>query len=147
MPVDKEKCEKALALLARVDSDVEEKNIKPKVGRPSKKFVVVCQDEEIELNAEEHKYCITQIKNNTVPQVAMTPEEMEYLSREATPRLVKRMYDLAMISDNLKDVVAASRFMAEYGFGRPTQKQEITVKSDVIRRGWEDMPVLDVDCD
>lgn len=150
--MDTEKIDYALSLLADEATVVEEtRAASGGRGRPAILYEITLDTTTLILTKQEYEAALEKIKTGDVPAVVqstmtpMTADEFEALSRLATPKLAERVYLLAMKSTDLKEVVSAARFMSEYGFGRPTQKQEILVKADIVRRGWNDMEALEAE--
>lgn len=77
----------------------------------------------------------------------MSDEEFVALQKMAAPRLTKRMIDMALVSDSLKDVRAVAADLADRGFGRASASLNINIGVKDIRSAWkqiEDRGVLDV---
>lgn len=146
--------ELARELLADKDSIVERCMVKAGRGRPAKGFRITLDKRSVELPAGAYQALMDETRKEIEqaqkanPLVPLSDDEFEVLNKYGAPNLFYRVYKLAMASGELKDVVQASRLLAEYGYGKPTQKVEITEKAEFVRRGWADvpeMPVVDVE--
>lgn len=77
----------------------------------------------------------------------LSDEEFIALQKRAAPMLTKRMIDMALVSDSLKDVRAVAADLSDRGFGKAAASLNINISSKDIRAGWkqlEDRGVLDV---
>lgn len=77
----------------------------------------------------------------------LSDEEFIALQKMAAPKLTKRMIDMALVSDSLKDVRAVAADLADRGFGKAAASLNINISSKDIRAGWkqlEDRGVIDV---
>lgn len=66
----------------------------------------------------------------------LTDEEFKDLSRLALPELKLHVIRLAMLSDNVKDVLAVVNSLEDRVMGRPTQAVALVDPNKDIRRGW-----------
>lgn len=77
----------------------------------------------------------------------LTDEEFIALQKMAAPLLTKRMIDMALVSDSLKDVRAVAADLSDRGFGKAAASLNINIGMKDIRSAWKQLEsnhVIDV---
>lgn len=72
-----------------------------------------------------------------LPEI-MDEESFKVFARSATPMLLARAIELAMVSESPKDVLAVAQAVAERGYGKVAQGIDVTV-GDKVRRSWKEL--------
>ena len=110
------------------------------VGRPSSKRVV----NGVMLDRMEYDIYLTLVEfwktaKDVTRDEIMSDEEFIALQKKAAPLLNKRMIDMALVSDSLKDVRAVAADLADRGFGKAAASLNINVGIKDIRNGWKEL--------
>lgn len=69
----------------------------------------------------------------------MTPEEIQAHIRDAAPKIMKRMVDMALVTDDLKALKAVHSDLMDRGFGKAAEKIDMTVSHKDIRGAWKQL--------
>ncbi len=124
-----------------------------KPGRPKTIYTVG----EIELNRADY------VKANKIAQTSevqldaamaliksMDEAEFAENARLALPALLDRAIKLAMRSDDIKQVMAVAKELADRGYGKVAKIHDTSDKAEMVRLGWGAMPgyqTIDVEDD
>ncbi len=68
----------------------------------------------------------------------MSEEDFKVFARSATPMLLARAIELALQSENTRDVLAVASALAERGYGKVAQGIDVTIGENV-RKSWRDL--------
>lgn len=107
-------------------------------GRPSNNMMVgdtVLNAEEYALYEKLYKFGC-QCRKMTDTEL-MTPEEIQAHIRDAAPKIMKRMVDMALVTDDLKALKAVHSDLMDRGFGKAAEKIDMTVSHKDIRGAWK----------
>lgn len=117
------------------------------VGRPVKVYTVEHPDyPPVELDREEYMLVIKESRKAPTAIGAlqelrsMSPEEFSENARLAVPKLLNRAIQLAMVSPDVKEVMAVAKELIDRGYGKTEKTHDTTQKADFIRLGWDSMP-------
>ncbi len=110
------------------------------VGRPSSKRmvngVILDRNEyDVYLAMVEFWKTARELGRNEI----LSDDEFVALQKMAAPKLTKRMIDMALVSDSLKDVRAVAADLADRGFGKASASLNINVGIKDIRNGWKEL--------
>lgn len=114
--------------------------VKAGAGRPSQKRIV----NEVVLGAEEYDVYMALVEfwkaaSELEKTELMTDEQFVAFMKEAAPRLNKRMIDMALVSDSLKDVRQVAGDLADRGFGKAASQLNINVGIKDVRNAWKEL--------
>ena len=109
-------------------------------GRPSGNMQVgntVLNREEYGLYEQLYKFgcqCRKMISNDL-----MTDEEFIAMQKAAAPLLTKRMIDMALVSDDLKEIRQVAGDLSNRGFGKVAEKVDMTHSHKDLRVAWKQL--------
>lgn len=119
-------------------------NVRPLMGngkgRPSGNMQVgdsVLNGMEYELYDKLYKFgcqCRGLVNNDL-----MTDEEFIAMQKAAAPLLTKRMIDMALVSDDLKEIRQVAGDLSNRGFGKVAEKVDMTHSHKDIRTAWKQL--------
>ncbi len=69
----------------------------------------------------------------------MTDEEFIAMQKAAAPLLTKRMIDMALVSDDLKEIRQVAGDLSNRGFGKVAEKVDMTHSHKDIRAAWKQL--------
>lgn len=107
-------------------------------GRPSGNMQVgntVLNREEYRLYEQLYKFG-AQCRKMTDTEL-MTNEEIQAHIRDAAPKIMKRMVDMALVTDDLKALKSVHADLMDRGFGKAAEKIDMTVSHKDIRNVWK----------
>lgn len=107
-------------------------------GRPSGNMQVgntVLNREEYELYRQLYEFGC-QCRKMTDTEL-LTPEEIQAHIKDAAPKIMKRMVDMALVTDDLKALKSVHADLMDRGYGRAAEKIDMTVSHKDIRNVWK----------
>lgn len=107
-------------------------------GRPTSSVMVgdtVLNGEEHQLYEQLYKFGC-QCRKMTDTEL-MTPEEIQAHIKDAAPKIMKRMVDMALVTDDLKALKSVHTDLMDRGYGRAAEKIDMTVSHKDIRNVWK----------
>ncbi len=114
-------------------------------GRPKMGIMLMSGDKEIMLTKAEYDTLVS-VQKNVVEKIcvnkSMTEPEFAELCRLAVPQLMDRAIQLAMISEDPKEVMAVAKEITDRGYGKVSKGMDApqTEEADYLRRGWDQFP-------
>ena len=109
-------------------------------GRPSGNMQVgntVLNREEYGLYEQLYKFGC-QCRKMTDTEL-LTPEEIQAHIKDAAPKIMKRMVDMALVTDDLKALKSVHADLMDRGYGRAAEKIDMTVSHKDIRGAWKQL--------
>ncbi len=67
----------------------------------------------------------------------MTNEEIQAHIKDAAPKIMKRMVDMALVTDDLKALKSVHSDLMDRGYGKAADKIDMTVSHKDIRNVWK----------
>lgn len=67
----------------------------------------------------------------------MTNEEIQAHIKDAAPKIMKRMVDMALVTDDLKALKSVHADLMDRGYGKAADKIDMTVSHKDIRGAWK----------
>ena len=67
----------------------------------------------------------------------LTPEEVQAHIKDAAPKIMKRMVDMALVTDDLKALKSVHADLMDRGYGKAAEKIDMTVSHKDIRGAWK----------
>lgn len=107
-------------------------------GRPSGNMQVgnnVLNREEFELYRQLYEFgcqCRALVSNDL-----MTNDEIQAHIKDAAPKIMKRMVDMALVTDDLKALKSVHSDLMDRGYGKAADKIDMTVSHKDIRNVWK----------
>ena len=109
-------------------------------GRPSGNMQVgntVLNREEYGLYEQLYKFGC-QCRKMTDTEL-MTNEEIQAHIKDAAPKIMKRMVDMALVTDDLKALKSVHSDLMDRGYGKAADKIDMTVSHKDIRGAWKQL--------
>ena len=109
-------------------------------GRPSSNMLVgdtVLNGDEYRLYEQLYGFG-SQCRKMTDTEL-MTAEEIQAHIRDAAPKIMKRMVDMALVTDDLKAIKAVHSDLMDRGYGKAAEKIDMTVSHKDIRGAWKQL--------
>lgn len=67
----------------------------------------------------------------------MSPEEITAHIRDSVPKIMKRMVDMALVTDDLKAIKAVHTDLMDRGYGKAAEKIDMTISNKDVRNAWK----------